>query len=132
MGFNVVATQLYSCTCIPSLKKEMIMTEMVMHSDKTKLFDLRALIEPTKILVARAATMHQRMMKNYDSPAVARAVDTAVLHVYEQGRTPLQAAAIFNVDANDVVVRKEFYDRIAEALDEPASKFLAEHLVQSR
>lgn len=112
-------------------KEEMTMIEKNTYRAAAKKLDLSALMEPTSILIERAATMHQRMMESYDNPAAARTLDQAVLHVYEKGETPLRAADLFDVDVLDVVARKAFFDRIADALGKPASKLVVDHLVQS-
>lgn len=93
--------------------------------------DMMGLRESTQIMVERAATMHQSMMGNYENPTDARTLDQAVLHVYEKGGTPLEAASLFDIDILDVVVRKKFYDQISNALGRPASKLVADHLFQS-
>ena len=109
----------------------MTMTEQNTHYVAARAFDLSALAEQTSIMIERAATMHQRMMLSYDNPAAARTVDQAVLHVYEKGDTALQAAAMFDVDAKDVLTRKEFYDRVSDALGTSPSKLVVDHLTHS-
>ena len=110
---------------------EMAMIEKNTYHSVTQTFDLSRLEEPTGIMIERAATMHQRMSQNYDDSSAERAVDQAVLHVYEKDETPLKAAEMFNVKEKEVLLRKDFYDHIAEALGRPASKLVANHLVQS-
>lgn len=111
-------------------KHELALLESLVH-DATKKPDMATLMEATNIMVERAAVMHQRMLQSYDNPAAARALDQAVLYLYEKGTTAEVAAQRFQVDALDVVSRKRFFDKISDALGKPASQMVVEHLVAS-
>lgn len=111
-------------------KHEMAQLESLVQST-TKKPDMAALVEATGILVERAAVMHQRMLQSYDNPAAARALDQAVLYLYEKGVGTEEAAQRFQVDALDVLSRKRFFDKISDALGKPASQMVVEHLVVS-
>ena len=111
-------------------KKEMARLQSLTRTTFKKP-DMNVLMESTSIMVERAASMHLSMLQSYDNPAVARALDQAVLFLYEKSASPEDAAQRFQVDALDVASRKRFFDKSSDALGKPAAQMVVEHLLAS-
>lgn len=92
----------------------------------------QALLEPTELLMERAATMHQQMLANGSGATLSEhGVDRAVLHLYKTHDSVEHAAALFNATAAHILERQNFFECIANTFGVPPATIVAEHLLQT-